>query len=53
MRWDRALGPRGWAADADVLTDPLLVPWKHLSELAKTRYRLLASTITALAPLLA
>ena len=40
-------------ADADVLTDPLLVPWKHLSELAKTRYRLLASTITALAPLLA
>jgi hypothetical protein len=46
----------GWkiAAEFNVtdLTDPLLVPWKRLSERAQARYRLLASVVASLAPLL-
>lgn len=34
------------------LTDPLLVPWKNLSEIAKSRYRLMASVVASVAPLL-
>lgn len=37
----------------EALTDPLLVPWRNLSEIAKSRYRLLASVIASVAPLLA
>jgi RyR domain len=34
------------------LTDPLLVPWKHLNVRTRTRYHLLASTVASLSPLL-
>jgi RyR domain len=46
----------GWKVAAEfseaALTDPLLVPWKRLSDRAQARYQLLASVVASLAPLL-
>jgi hypothetical protein len=37
---------------AEQQTDPLLVPWPRLTERARTRYRLIASVVISLTPLL-
>jgi hypothetical protein len=46
----------GWKLAArfsqDRLTDPLLLPWRRLSERVQARYRLLQATVAALAPML-